>query len=61
MVDCRRALALIDELGAPAPGSQPLRFESRYARGWLQQFRACLWKDNLLMWRSPEYNSVRCD
>lgn len=56
---CRRALALIDELGAPVPGSQPLRFESAHARGWAQQFRACLWKDNLLMWRSPEYNSVR--
>jgi hypothetical protein len=55
----RRALALADELGTPAAGSAPLRFESTYARGWLQQFRTCLWKDNLLMWRSPEYNSVR--
>ena len=59
MSSSRRALALADELGMPAPGSAPLRFQSTYARGWLQQFRTCLWKNNLLMWRSPEYNSVR--
>ena len=51
-------MAAIDE--ASQPQGRPLHFLSRRARGPLAQFRACVWKFNAVMWRSPEYNSVRC-
>ncbi|KAG6554605.1 hypothetical protein Mapa_003623 [Marchantia paleacea] len=51
--------AIVDELTTPAPGAKDLEFSSKYSRGWKAQFTACLWKQNLTYWRSPDYVNVR--
>ena len=51
--------ASILHLSSPPAGSEPLKFESTYARDALSQFCICLWKQNLVYWRSPQYNGVR--
>ncbi|KAF3336212.1 pleiotropic drug resistance protein 3-like protein [Carex littledalei] len=43
----------------PPPGSNHLRFETRYPQKFWVQFKACLWKQSLSYWRSPHYNMVR--
>ncbi|XP_071737932.1 ABC transporter G family member 31-like [Rutidosis leptorrhynchoides] len=51
--------ALIQQTSTPQPGDEPLRFSSKYSQTSLSQFKLCLWKQNLVYWRSPEYNAVR--
>ncbi|KVH94078.1 hypothetical protein Ccrd_003864 [Cynara cardunculus var. scolymus] len=51
--------ALIRQTSTPQPGSEPLYFSSTYSRSGLLQFQTCFWKQNLVYWRSPEYNAVR--
>ncbi|KAJ9565282.1 hypothetical protein OSB04_001248 [Centaurea solstitialis] len=51
--------ALIQQMSTPQPGSEPLYFSSTYSQSGLSQFRTCFWKQNLVYWRSPEYNAVR--
>ncbi|GLT27269.1 hypothetical protein SLA2020_022810 [Shorea laevis] len=46
-------------LSVPPPGSEPLRFSSTFSQDQLSQFWICLWKQNLVYWRSPRYNMVR--
>ena len=41
---CRENEQLIQELSIPAPGSQPLHFETRYPQSALSQFRLIFWK-----------------
>ena len=41
---CRDNERLIQELSIPAPGSQPLHFETRYPQSALSQFRLIFWK-----------------
>ena len=41
---CRENERLIQELSIPAPGSQPLHFETRYPQPPLSQFRLIFWK-----------------
>ncbi|KAG9455141.1 hypothetical protein H6P81_008045 [Aristolochia fimbriata] len=55
----REVEALIQELSVPPPGSQPLKFATQYSQNSLTQFKICLWKQNLVYWRSPLYNVVR--
>ncbi|KAJ6964438.1 ABC transporter G family member 31 [Populus alba x Populus x berolinensis] len=55
----REVEASIMHLSSPPAGSKPLKFESTYARDALSQFYICLWKQNLVYWRSPQYNGVR--
>ncbi|XP_011005513.1 PREDICTED: ABC transporter G family member 31 isoform X1 [Populus euphratica] len=55
----REVEASIMHLSSPPAGSEPLKFESTYARDALSQFYICLWKQNLVYWRSPQYNGVR--
>ncbi|KAJ6303023.1 hypothetical protein OIU77_016996 [Salix suchowensis] len=55
----REVEASIMHFGSPLAGSEPLKFESTYARDALSQFLICLWKQNLVYWRSPQYNGVR--
>ncbi|XP_058109104.1 ABC transporter G family member 31-like [Magnolia sinica] len=55
----REVEALIQQLSVPAAGSEPLKFDSKYSQNSLTQFKACLWKQNLVYWRSPEYNVMR--
>lgn len=56
---CREVEALIQELSVPPVGSSPLTFSSSYSQSSLTQFKTCLWKQNLVYWRSPLYNVVR--
>ncbi|XP_009614154.1 ABC transporter G family member 31 isoform X1 [Nicotiana tomentosiformis] len=51
--------ASIKHLSVPPENSQPLKFTTTYSQGALSQFRICLWKQNLVYWRSPSYNAVR--
>uniref|UniRef100_A0A2N9E6E2 ABC transporter domain-containing protein n=1 Tax=Fagus sylvatica TaxID=28930 RepID=A0A2N9E6E2_FAGSY len=55
----RDTIELVKQLSEPQPGSRDLNFPTRYAQsGWVQ-FMACLWKQHLSYWRSPEYNLAR--
>ncbi|XP_061347196.1 ABC transporter G family member 31-like isoform X2 [Gastrolobium bilobum] len=51
--------ASILQFGQPPAGSEPLKFDSTYSQNLLQQFFLCLWKQNLVYWRSPPYNAMR--
>ena len=50
---------IIEALSAPADGMKPLEFSSEFSQNFLMQFKACLRKQSLIYWRSPEYNVVR--
>ncbi|BDA47821.1 probable pleiotropic drug resistance protein 1 [Coccomyxa sp. Obi] len=50
---------LVTQLQVPAPDSQPLRFEARFPRSFLQQFMIIIRKNFTLYWRLPDYNAVR--
>ncbi|KAG2721210.1 hypothetical protein I3843_02G058000 [Carya illinoinensis] len=55
----RDTIELVQQLSEPQPGSSDLQFPSRFPQsGWVQ-FIACLWKQHLSYWRSPEYNLAR--
>ncbi|PSR86164.1 ABC transporter G family member 31 like [Actinidia chinensis var. chinensis] len=51
--------ASIERASVPPPNSTPLKFDSTYSQSAVSQFRYCLWKQNLVYWRSPSYNVVR--
>ncbi|KAF3555255.1 hypothetical protein F2Q69_00016938 [Brassica cretica] len=55
----REVEANIKQLSVPPEGSEPIKFDSIYSQNQLSQFLLCLWKQNLVYWRSPEYNLVR--
>ncbi|KAJ9553698.1 hypothetical protein OSB04_017743 [Centaurea solstitialis] len=55
----KRNQELIKELSTPAPGSQDLRFPTKYSRSFFTQCNACLWKQRLSYWRHTQYNAVR--
>ncbi|KAI9109270.1 hypothetical protein K1719_019893 [Acacia pycnantha] len=55
----RNTLELVQELSEPSPGSKDLQFSTRFPQNYLGQFTACLWKQHLSYWRSPEYNLTR--
>ncbi|KAJ7959803.1 Pleiotropic drug resistance ABC transporter [Quillaja saponaria] len=55
----REVEASIREFSQPPAGSEPLKFSSTYSRNLLSQFLLCLWKQNLVYWRSPQYNAMR--
>ncbi|XP_024035733.1 ABC transporter G family member 31 [Citrus clementina] len=55
----REVESSIKNLSVPPDGSEPLKFASTYSQNWLSQFFICLWKQNLVYWRSPQYNAVR--
>lgn len=55
----REVEASIERLSTPPAGSERLKFASTYSQDNLSQFRTCLWKQNLVYWRSPPYNAVR--
>lgn len=50
---------LVEELSVPPDGTHPLSFATHYSRNFMGQFKICLWKNNAVYWRSPDYNSVR--
>ncbi|XP_071724267.1 LOW QUALITY PROTEIN: ABC transporter G family member 31-like [Rutidosis leptorrhynchoides] len=49
----------IKQFGSPSPDSEPLHFSSTFAQDTLTQFKTCMWKQNLVYWRSPQYNAMR--
>ncbi|KAM1341583.1 hypothetical protein ACFX2F_006016 [Malus domestica] len=49
----------IKQFSIPPSGSEPLKFASTYSQTTLSQFLICLWKQNLVYWRSPHYNAMR--
>ncbi|KAF3454238.1 hypothetical protein FNV43_RR04685 [Rhamnella rubrinervis] len=55
----REVEANIIQFSTPAPGSEPLKFATTFSQDQLTQFRQCLWKQNLVYWRSPPYNAMR--
>ncbi|KAL6643455.1 hypothetical protein ACP70R_018221 [Stipagrostis hirtigluma subsp. patula] len=55
----RKVEDLIKELSIPSAGTEALKFSSEFSQNFLIQFKACLRKQSLVYWRSPEYNAVR--
>ncbi|KAI4344717.1 hypothetical protein L6164_011911 [Bauhinia variegata] len=55
----RDTLELVEQLSEPLPGTKDLKFSSRFPQNSFGQFMACLWKQHLSYWRSPEYNITR--
>ncbi|CAL0325454.1 unnamed protein product [Lupinus luteus] len=55
----QETLELVKELSQPWPGSSDLHFSTRFSQNIVGQFMACLWKQHLSYWRSPEYNLSR--
>ncbi|KAM5583255.1 ABC transporter G family member 31-like [Rosa sericea] len=49
----------IKQFSTPPADSKPLEFASTYSQNTLAQFWTCLWKQNLVYWRSPQYNAMR--
>ncbi|CAN1252468.1 ABC transporter G family member 31, partial [Linum perenne] len=49
----------IEQLSVPPEESKPLMFPTTFARDSWTQFLICLKKQNLVYWRSPQYNAVR--
>ncbi|CAL4934437.1 unnamed protein product [Urochloa decumbens] len=50
---------LVKQLSSPLQNSESLSFTCRFPQnGWVQ-FKACLWKQNVIYWRSPQYNLNR--
>ncbi|GLT32733.1 hypothetical protein SLA2020_073780 [Shorea laevis] len=52
-------IELVKQLSTPPPGSRNLRFPTHFAQNGWEQFKSCLWKQNLSYWRSPSYNLLR--
>ncbi|GLT73870.1 hypothetical protein SLA2020_457000 [Shorea laevis] len=50
---------LVSQLTEPQPGSKDLHFPTTFAQSSWVQFKACIWKQHLSYWRSPEYNVAR--
>ncbi|XVE61525.1 hypothetical protein DITRI_Ditri06bG0047300 [Diplodiscus trichospermus] len=55
----RRNQELIKELNTPAPGSKDLFFPTKYSQPFLNQCKACFWKQHWSYWRNPQYNAIR--
>ncbi|XP_074329259.1 ABC transporter G family member 31-like isoform X2 [Apium graveolens] len=55
----REVEASIKQFSIPPEGSGPLHFDSTYSQNMISQFKICLWKQNLVYFRSPNYNAVR--
>ncbi|KAK4419344.1 ABC transporter G family member 39 [Sesamum alatum] len=50
---------LIKELSVPTPGSKDLYFPTKYSQPFLNQCKACFWKQYWSYWRNPQYNAIR--
>ncbi|GKU91189.1 hypothetical protein SLEP1_g5094 [Rubroshorea leprosula] len=54
-----RSQELVRQLSTPPPGSIELNFPTLFAQNGWEQFKSCLWKQNLSYWRNPSYNLTR--
>ncbi|KAK4432539.1 ABC transporter G family member 39 [Sesamum alatum] len=50
---------LIKELSNPPPGSSDLYFPTKCSQPFLNQYKACFWKQFRSYWRNPQYNVIR--
>ncbi|KAJ4844769.1 hypothetical protein Tsubulata_003473, partial [Turnera subulata] len=50
---------LVKRIRIPPEGSKEIQFPTRFPQNGWQQFKACLWKQSLAYWRSPNYNLAR--
>lgn len=55
----QRNQELIKELSAPPPDSKDLYFPTKYSQSFLEQCKACFWKQYWSYWRNPQYNAIR--
>lgn len=55
----RRNKLIVERLSKPSSDSKELNFPTKYSQSFLDQFLACLWKQNLSYWRNPQYTAVR--
>jgi len=55
----RQNKVVVNQLSQPEPGTSDLYFPTEYSQSTIGQFKACLWKQWLTYWRSPDYNLVR--
>ncbi|KAI4305246.1 hypothetical protein L6164_028623 [Bauhinia variegata] len=49
----------IQQFSQTPAGSEPLKFSSTYSQNSWSQFLLCIWKQNHVYWRSPQYNAMR--
>ncbi|KAL0338599.1 UNVERIFIED_CONTAM: ABC transporter G family member 39 [Sesamum angustifolium] len=49
----------IKELSSPTPGFKGLYFPTKYSQPFLNQCKACFWKQYWSYWRNPQYNATR--
>lgn len=52
-------MQLVDELGKAQSSSGDLHFPSKYAKSFMSQCIACMWKQHRSYWKNPEHNIVR--
>ena len=55
----RRNKVIVDRLSRRSSDSKELNFPTKYSQSYVDQFIACLWKQNLSYWRNPQYTAVR--
>ncbi|KAI6679422.1 hypothetical protein NL676_033303 [Syzygium grande] len=55
----QRNKELVETLSKPTNSFKELKFPTKYNQSYLEQFIACLWKQNLSYWRNPQYTAVR--
>ncbi|XP_008786438.3 ABC transporter G family member 45-like [Phoenix dactylifera] len=52
-------MQLVDELSKAQTNSRDLHFPSKYAKSFISQCIACMWKQHRSYWKNPEHNIVR--
>ncbi|KAJ6312250.1 hypothetical protein OIU77_013900 [Salix suchowensis] len=55
----QETIGSVQQLNKPPPRSRDLQFSTPFPQNRWQQYIACLWKQHLSYWRSPEYNLTR--
>ncbi|RAL51691.1 hypothetical protein DM860_010409 [Cuscuta australis] len=55
----QRNQELVKELSTPPPGSKDLQFPTKYSQSFVEQCKACFWKQHWSYWRNPQYNTIR--
>lgn len=50
---------VVESLSKPNSDAKELNFPTKFSQSFLDQFLACLWKQNLSYWRNPQYTAVR--
>jgi hypothetical protein len=51
---------MVEDLSKPKEGSQPIHFDSLYAKGLLAQFKVLLWRNNHVYWRWAALSTGTC-